>query len=89
MEDELSIMGTRKLPNLISDDPAEWAKVLRRVLELAKQDHEDGKREYRTGTGLRLEVGEMRVDHRRMLTTVYRTFRHELVLQAEARKSKG
>lgn len=67
----------KKLPDLCTSDLMEWQRALARILVVAHHDHLD-KLPYRTGTGLRLELGNIRVGHRRMLTTVYRTYRDEL-----------
>lgn len=65
------------LPDLCTVDGQQWIAVFRRLIQLAALDHAGGAPR-RTADGLRLEVGKMRVTHKRMLTTVYNQFRDEL-----------
>lgn len=73
------------LPDLCTSDRQQWLLVLARLLELAEQDHTDGRLTRRTASGLRLEVGKMRTSHSRLLTTVYNHFRDELITQDRPR----
>lgn len=66
-----------KLPDLSTANAIQWLEVFSRVLALAALD-QAANAPRRTGSGLRLQVGKMRMGHHRMLTTVYNQFRDEL-----------